>query len=217
METSRQTLLIYEIREEFFDTIEAGKSRIENYREEKLFDSDYPTNGVKFSLSNNWGWTEKSESKTTVTNDAADELEQNMMKSVSSKEPINGLRLNIQCVNPFGTSLPLPREFFDQLATRSTRLKKTTLLSPANVSPPVTTVSIHQTQRKNGNLPGWRSALTTVDVFSGENSGRKVQNVVGTAGLAITLGKRIDPKVNQRRKVKIVGWSNDQFRLQVSR
>ena len=31
--------------------------------------------------------------------------------------------------------------------------------------------------------------------------------------LAITLGKRIDPKVSQRRKAKIAGWSN-KFLLQ---
>jgi predicted transposase YbfD/YdcC len=34
-------------------------------------------------------------------------------------------------------------------------------------------------------------------------------NLAALRRLAITLGKRIDPKISQRRKMKIAGWSND--------
>lgn len=66
LETSRLTLLNYEIRPEFFNTIKRAKQRIENYGEENLFDRNVPTKGVTFSLSNNHeGWAEKIETKDT--------------------------------------------------------------------------------------------------------------------------------------------------------
>jgi DNA-packaging protein gp3 len=68
LDTSRQTLLNYECRPEFFDTIKRAKQRIESYAEEKLYDKDYPTKGVIFSLSNNHErWAERIE--TTVQDD----------------------------------------------------------------------------------------------------------------------------------------------------
>lgn len=56
---SRQSLLNYEEKDEFLDTIKKAKARVEQYAEERLFDKD-GANGAKFSLSNNFkGWTEK--------------------------------------------------------------------------------------------------------------------------------------------------------------
>jgi hypothetical protein len=75
LDTSRETLLDYQYRNEFSDTILRAKQRIENYAEESLYDGNKPTNGVKFSLGNNFRrWAEKTESKVTVDKDAAAEL-----------------------------------------------------------------------------------------------------------------------------------------------
>ena len=71
LNTTRQTLLDYQQKDEFFDTIVQAKQRIENFAAERLFDKDTPTRGVIFSLSNNSkGWTEKSE----VTTKSVDDL-----------------------------------------------------------------------------------------------------------------------------------------------
>ncbi|MGN1155543.1 MAG: terminase small subunit [Agathobacter sp.] len=57
--TSRQSLLDYEAKKEFLDTITRAKARVEQYAEERLFDKD-GANGAKFSLANNFkGWKEK--------------------------------------------------------------------------------------------------------------------------------------------------------------
>lgn len=57
--TNRQSLLNYQERDEFFDTITRAKAKIEQYAEERLFDKD-GANGAKFSLANNFqGWKEK--------------------------------------------------------------------------------------------------------------------------------------------------------------
>jgi hypothetical protein len=75
LDTSRQTLLNYEIKPEFFDTILKAKQRIENSSEEKLFDRNVPTKGVTFSLSNNHqGWVEKIETKVEDKRDAVKDL-----------------------------------------------------------------------------------------------------------------------------------------------
>lgn len=56
--TNRQSLLNYQERDEFFDTITRAKARVEQYAEERLFDKD-GANGAKFSLANNFkGWKE---------------------------------------------------------------------------------------------------------------------------------------------------------------
>lgn len=58
--SGRQSLLNYSRREEFFDTITCAKARVEEYTEMRLFDKD-GANGAKFSLANNFGWSEKQE------------------------------------------------------------------------------------------------------------------------------------------------------------
>lgn len=56
---SRQTLLNYQDKDEFMDTITRAKAIVEQYAEERLFDKD-GANGAKFSLANNFeGWKEK--------------------------------------------------------------------------------------------------------------------------------------------------------------
>lgn len=56
---SRQSLLEYQGKAEFADTVTRAKSRIEEYAEARLFDRD-GVNGAKFSLINNFrGWGEK--------------------------------------------------------------------------------------------------------------------------------------------------------------
>lgn len=65
---SRQSLLNYEGKEEFLDTIKKAKSKVEQYAEERLFDKD-GANGAKFSLANNFkGWAEKQQIEADVNN-----------------------------------------------------------------------------------------------------------------------------------------------------
>lgn len=65
---SRQSLLNYQEKPEFVDTITRAKARIEQYAEERLFDKD-GANGAKFSLANNFqGWKEKKEIEADVSN-----------------------------------------------------------------------------------------------------------------------------------------------------
>ncbi len=63
---SRQSLLNYQDKPEFMDTITRAKAKIEQYTEERLFDKD-GANGAKFSLANNFeGWREKQQIDATV-------------------------------------------------------------------------------------------------------------------------------------------------------
>ncbi|MDP4158221.1 MAG: terminase small subunit [Bacillota bacterium] len=55
---TRLSLLNYQDKKEFMNTISQAKSRIEEYAETRLFDRD-GVNGAKFSLTNNFkGWKE---------------------------------------------------------------------------------------------------------------------------------------------------------------
>ena len=57
--TSRQSLLNYQAKKKFMDTITRAKARVEMYTEERLFDKD-GASGAKFSLENNFkGWKEE--------------------------------------------------------------------------------------------------------------------------------------------------------------
>lgn len=72
--TSRETLMNYEKKDEFFDTIKEAKDRIYAYTEESLF-TNKPT-GPIFSLKNNYGWVDKQEidSKVEVKKSSIDQL-----------------------------------------------------------------------------------------------------------------------------------------------
>lgn len=72
---TRQSLLNYEGKDEFLDTIKKAKSKVEQYAEERLFDKD-GSNGAKFSLSNNFkGWAEKQQIEADVKNDISINVE----------------------------------------------------------------------------------------------------------------------------------------------
>jgi len=57
LKTSRETLMNYEKRDEYFDTIKNAKDRVYAFVEESLF-KGRPT-GAIFSLKNNYGWKNK--------------------------------------------------------------------------------------------------------------------------------------------------------------
>lgn len=60
--TTRLSLLNYQGRKEFMNTVTRAKSYIEEYTESRLFDRD-GVNGAKFSLTNNFkGWSDKPDS-----------------------------------------------------------------------------------------------------------------------------------------------------------
>lgn len=59
LDTSRETLLEYEDREEFVDTIKAAKGICENYTELSLHSAN--ATGSIFSLKNNYNWKDKTE------------------------------------------------------------------------------------------------------------------------------------------------------------
>ena len=61
--SGRQSLLNYQSKAEFVDTIMRAKSRVEEYTEQRLFDRD-GSDGAKFSLRNNFrGWDDKPQSE----------------------------------------------------------------------------------------------------------------------------------------------------------
>lgn len=71
---SRQALLNYQGKEEFYDTILRAKAKVEQYAEERLFDKD-GANGAKFSLANNFkGWKEKIEAEVSTDMNISIEL-----------------------------------------------------------------------------------------------------------------------------------------------
>jgi len=67
LDTSRETLLDYEDRDGFSDTIKKAKLRCEQYNEQMLF-STTPT-GTIFNLKNNYGWKDKTEVDNTLHGD----------------------------------------------------------------------------------------------------------------------------------------------------
>lgn len=60
LETSRNTLMVYEGKDEFSNTIKKAKLKCEKYAEERLF-SGGQVAGVIFNLKNNFGWKDKQE------------------------------------------------------------------------------------------------------------------------------------------------------------
>jgi hypothetical protein len=60
LDTTRQTLINYEDRPEYLDTIKKAKARVENYAEKRLF-TGQPT-GPIFALKN-FGWKDKTETE----------------------------------------------------------------------------------------------------------------------------------------------------------
>lgn len=72
---SRQALLNYQAKPEFYDTIMRAKTKVEQYAEERLFDKD-GANGAKFSLANNFeGWREKQQIEAEVSSEMTINIE----------------------------------------------------------------------------------------------------------------------------------------------
>lgn len=65
LDTTRETLMDYESKDEYSDAIKKAKLRIEANVEEALFNKDAPVVGVIFNLKNNYGWVDKSERDVT--------------------------------------------------------------------------------------------------------------------------------------------------------
>lgn len=68
LDTSRQCLINYENKEDYFDTIKKAKLKVESYAEKQLFKGGN-TAGVIFSLKNNYNWVDKQEIKAEVDQD----------------------------------------------------------------------------------------------------------------------------------------------------
>lgn len=64
LDTTRETLMDYEEKDEFSDTIKRAKEMCHAYAEEQLFVGKNPT-GAIFNLKNNYGWKDKSETDVT--------------------------------------------------------------------------------------------------------------------------------------------------------
>lgn len=62
LDMSRQSLLNYKNRDEYFDAITRARRKVEEYAEERLYDRD-GVNGAKFNLVNNFDWRNKSNSE----------------------------------------------------------------------------------------------------------------------------------------------------------
>ncbi len=73
---SRTSLLNYQDKEEFMNTITRAKAIVQQYSEKRLFDKD-GVNGAKFNLANNFGYTERQTVEAVNTNI-------NLQKDVSS-------------------------------------------------------------------------------------------------------------------------------------
>lgn len=69
LDTSRETLMNYEMREDFFDAIKRAKARILAFNEEQLYRNTQVT-GVIFNLKNNFGFADKQEIDHTTKGEA---------------------------------------------------------------------------------------------------------------------------------------------------
>ncbi len=87
--STRQSLLNYQGKKEFVDTITRAKSFVEKYAEERLFDRE-GVQGAKFSLINKFkGWSEKPEddgSSRGTENDAQRELMRAIKEAVEDAD-----------------------------------------------------------------------------------------------------------------------------------
>lgn len=70
LDTSRETLLDYEAKDEFSDTIKNAKDKCEHYVERTLFATGNVT-GPIFNLKNNYNWKDKTEAEITDSRDSA--------------------------------------------------------------------------------------------------------------------------------------------------
>jgi hypothetical protein len=69
LDTSRETLLNYEDRPEFFDTIKRAKLRCENWVEKGAMMNKINATSAIFNLKNNYGWHDRTETDLTSKGD----------------------------------------------------------------------------------------------------------------------------------------------------
>lgn len=87
LDTSRETLINYENKEAYFDTVKKAKLKIHQYAEESLWRGGGITTGVIFNLKNNWGWKDKSEIDNTFkVAEVNDETAKKILNSVNEQE-----------------------------------------------------------------------------------------------------------------------------------
>lgn len=61
LDTSRETLLNYEARDEYFDTIKRAKLRCQNWVEDNMLINKANSTAAIFNLKNNYGWKDRQE------------------------------------------------------------------------------------------------------------------------------------------------------------
>lgn len=72
---SRQSLLNYKERDEFFDTIKKAKDYVEMTLEERLIGTSGVATGIIFNLKNNYDWKDKQEIDADVKTEIRVELD----------------------------------------------------------------------------------------------------------------------------------------------
>jgi hypothetical protein len=85
LDTSRETLMDYQGRKGFSDAIKRAKERCYSYTEEFLLSGKNPT-GAIFSLKNNYGWRDKTETDITSGGKPIPILGNAVRKSNSDKQ-----------------------------------------------------------------------------------------------------------------------------------
>ena len=73
LDTSRETLLEYEDRPEYVDTIKRAKLQCQNFTEQFLYEGKNAT-GAIFSLKNNYGWRDRTETDITTQGESVNQL-----------------------------------------------------------------------------------------------------------------------------------------------
>jgi hypothetical protein len=90
LDTSRETLLNYQAKEQFFDTIKKAKDFIENYVEDGMLSGKINVAAGIFNLINNWeAWSNRTEShsKVDITSFLSEEDKSKLDKLIPVKEP----------------------------------------------------------------------------------------------------------------------------------
>jgi hypothetical protein len=82
LKTSRNTLLDYEERTDYSNTIKEAKDKVLNYAEERLY-GDKQVAGVIFNMKNNFGDTDKLDINADVNNNVSDLTEEQLDKKIA--------------------------------------------------------------------------------------------------------------------------------------
>lgn len=69
LDMGRQTLINYENKDEYLDTVKQARRRVEMYVEKLMLKSNGVVAGVIFNAKNNFGWRDKTETEQTIVAD----------------------------------------------------------------------------------------------------------------------------------------------------